>query len=523
MKQRQLTESACRAIREAANLALDAGDDTVEPLHLLWSLIGEESHASAILDRWGIRAETLNESCPLETSGEEDRRVASQMSDASPTADVAPLPHSPALQQVLREAEQQAASMGRHALIGSEHLLWGLAKVDSVVKQALNEAGVDAESLAEQLSEASGLTAEPLQVDLHLQVREPEQADRADTYRILDAADNRAREGVRVVEDFVRFTLDDAHLTGLLKQWRHDLSQVIAESGWSARLPSRDTPRDVGTGIAAPSETRRGSSLEVVRANFKRAEEAIRTLEEFGKLLSPETAERFERLRYRLYTLEKAVLGTHTGRLRLEGRSLYLLVTDALCRHGAEATIHDALAAGANVVQVREKSMTDRELIEHGRRVRRWTRENGGLLIMNDRADLAVLTDADGVHVGQQELTVREARRIVGPERLVGFSTHSLQQARQAVLDGADYIGVGPVFPSTTKQFETYAGLELVARVAAEITLPWFAIGGINAGNIGEVIQAGATRVAVGSAICDAEKPAEATRKLARALTERVE
>jgi thiamine-phosphate pyrophosphorylase len=133
---------------------------------------------------------------------------------------------------------------------------------------------------------------------------------------------------------------------------------------------------------------------------------------------------------------------------------------------------------------------------------------------MNDRADLAVVTEADGVHVGQNELSVKEARRIVGPHRLVGVSTHTIEQARQAVLDGADYIGVGPVFSSATKSFTSLAGLELVRQVAAEIALPWFAIGGINAENVGSVLDAGATRIAVSHAILSADDPEAAAKAL---------
>ncbi len=146
--------------------------------------------------------------------------------------------------------------------------------------------------------------------------------------------------------------------------------------------------------------------------------------------------------------------------------------------------------------------------------MRAWTREAGALYVMNDRADLAVVTEADGVHVGQDELSVKEARRIVGPHRLVGVSTHTIEQARQAVLDGADYIGVGPVFPSVTKSFESPAGLELVRQIAAEIALPWFAIGGINAENVDSVLEAGATRIAVSHAILSADDPESATKAL---------
>jgi thiamine-phosphate pyrophosphorylase len=194
------------------------------------------------------------------------------------------------------------------------------------------------------------------------------------------------------------------------------------------------------------------------------------------------------------------------------------LATEALCPRGLGPAVRAALAAGAAIVQLREKDMPERRLVELGRRVRVWTRETDAVLIMNDRADLAVATDADGVHVGQDELPVKEARAIVGPRRLVGVSTHSIEQARQAVLDGADYLGVGPVFPSATKAFDWVAGLELVRQVAAEISLPWFAIGGINAENIAAVLEAGATRIAVSHAILSADDPGSVTSTLCERL-----
>jgi thiamine-phosphate pyrophosphorylase len=193
---------------------------------------------------------------------------------------------------------------------------------------------------------------------------------------------------------------------------------------------------------------------------------------------------------------------------------LYLLVTESACPHGSGPVIRAALANGVGIVLIREKTLPDRLLLEHARRVREWTRDAGGLLIVNDRPDLAVLCDADGVHVGQEELTVRDARRIVGPERLVGVSTHSLDQARQSVRDGADYLGVGPVFPSQTKSFADFPGLDLVRQVAAEITLPWYAIGGIGPDNVAAVAEAGAQRIAVGNAVCAADDPAAATAAL---------
>jgi thiamine-phosphate pyrophosphorylase len=195
-----------------------------------------------------------------------------------------------------------------------------------------------------------------------------------------------------------------------------------------------------------------------------------------------------------------------------------VLATREQCHLDFEITLRIALSAGADIIQLREKHLSDREIVELGRKVREWTRECNALFIMNDRPDLAVLVDADGVHVGQEELTVRQVRRIVGPNRLIGVSTHSIEQARQAVEEGADYLGVGPVFPSRTKNFSALAGLDFVRQVAGEIRLPWYAIGGITPENLAELQSAGANRIAVGHAVLSTDSPGDVIHQFKEVL-----
>jgi thiamine-phosphate pyrophosphorylase len=129
------------------------------------------------------------------------------------------------------------------------------------------------------------------------------------------------------------------------------------------------------------------------------------------------------------------------------------------------------------------------------------------LVILNDRPDIAALARADGVHLGQNELSVHDARQIVGPDMLVGVSAHSIEQARQAVLDGASYLGCGPTFPSGTKHFDRFPGLDFLRQVAAEIALPAFAIGGVTPENLPQVLATGIRRIAIGGAIAVAVDP----------------
>jgi thiamine-phosphate pyrophosphorylase len=185
---------------------------------------------------------------------------------------------------------------------------------------------------------------------------------------------------------------------------------------------------------------------------------------------------------------------------------------------GLERTIAAAADGGADVIQLREKTMPDRELIQRARAVRRWTRATNVLFIVNDRPDIARLAEADGVHLGHEDLPVREARRVLGPDALIGVSTHNLDQLRQAVLDGVSYVGVGPTFPSCTKEFGELAGLSFVRAASAETALPAFVLGGVTLTNIGEVVAAGGRRVAVSAAIAQSDDPRAAVAALRAAL-----
>jgi thiamine-phosphate pyrophosphorylase len=258
-----------------------------------------------------------------------------------------------------------------------------------------------------------------------------------------------------------------------------------------------------------------------VRANFQRTLQALRSLEEFSKTVAPEAAVRLEQLRYRAYTLERTVGIASDSVARLANALLYVLV-DGRSSPDEFATLASSLvSAGVAMIQLRDKRLADRELLARARLLVEIAHQADALVIMNDRPDLAVLAGADGVHVGQEELTVADARRILGPRGLVGVSTHSIEQARAAVLEGASYIGAGPTFPSGTKEFSEFTGTELLRAVHAEIRLPAFAIGGVTLENLGQVLGTGFTRVAVSGAIVEANDPAAAARQFLATLAPR--
>lgn len=339
--------------------------------------------------------------------------------------------------------------------------------------------------------------------------------------RILDASLNRATEGLRVVEDHARFVLDDSFLTRTAKTLRHDLTAASIVITTADRHAARDTQRDVGTRISTAAESERLDAWGVCAASFKRAEQSLRSLEEYGKIVSTEFAGQCESLRYRLYTLEKTFDVNRISRDALDGCTLCVLVDGHSSPIEFETIIKSLVATGVGMIQLRDKNLDDHDLINRARLLRQVTRDSSTLFIVNDRADIAAAAGADGVHVGQEDLSVKDARTIVGPRMLIGVSTHDINQARAAVLDGANYLGAGPTFTSTTKSFAEFAGLDYLRKVARETQLPTFAIGGISAKNLNDILAAGITRVAVSSAITSVPDPASAATELLSMLNAR--
>ena len=377
------TESAARAL-----VAVEHDTRGAVPRELLWALVDQESRAREILASGGLDGATLSEFLPRADE------------DGGSTA--------PGLDLVLQEAIRLAGLAGRVAEVGTEHLLWGLAQADETIGRVLAEHDLRPESLAPVIEAATGIETTPLETDERLDLLPAPEAS-TDTFRVMDASANRAREGLRVVEDIARFVLDDSHLTGLLKQLRHDLATALEPLDEGRFLAARDTTSDVGTTITTEQENQRESLRDVINANLGRVQESLRTLEELAKLeqagpdvaaLSP--AARFERARYDLYTLHKALATPLEARHRLDGRDLYLLAGESGCRDGIGPVIRAAVAGGIGVVQLREKTFEDAALLELARRVRRWTSDAGSLLVINDRPDLAVLANADGVAAGSE-------------------------------------------------------------------------------------------------------------------------
>ena len=333
--------------------------------------------------------------------------------------------------------------------------------------------------------------------------------------RMIDANFNRAREGLRVLEDLARFEAQDAGLAREGKELRHALTAAVEGLGFSGleRVASRDTPGDVGTTISTEAEKSRASLDAVAAAAAARVSEALRVIEELAK--TREQGGTFEGLRYRVYTLEREL------RLRLfrKGRqwALCVLLTESLCDHWSwRDVVTQALLGGADCVQLREKEMTDRALVARARELVELIAGRADVII-NDRVDVALAAGATGVHVGQTDLPVRIVREVSRGRLIVGISASTLSEVDQE----ADYVGLGPMFATTTKHKPTIAGPNLIREFVAApgvCNLPHVAIGGISPENVGELVSSGCCGVAVSSAVCGAQEPAEVSQALVAAL-----
>lgn len=207
---------------------------------------------------------------------------------------------------------------------------------------------------------------------------------------------------------------------------------------------------------------------------------------------------------------------------RLRAARLYVLATTALARGPIERAVELALLGGASIVQVREKSMSDAEALALARRLRGVCDALGALLVVNDRIEVARDAGADGVHLGQTDRPVAEARRILGPGAIVGVSTHDDAELDRALRDGADHVGVGSVFSTATKgaavRVSGPVALAPIAARAEAAGVPAFAIGGITPENVAQVVAAGFVRVAVSAGVIAADDPRRAASRIAAAL-----
>jgi len=338
------------------------------------------------------------------------------------------------------------------------------------------------------------------------------------TLRIIDASLNRIGEGLRFLEDLARLLLNDATLTQQLKNMRHELIR----GDWPFHqqlLESRDSAGDIGIDMEVPGEEKQRDLPTTVMANARRVQESLRTLEELAKIpgisqkLDPE---KFKQTRFSLYTVEQDLLAKLLRKEKTDRlRGLYVIIdTPALKGRGHVEVADQVIRGGATTIQLRDKTMSRKELLSIAQELKKLCAEHNVLFIVNDYLDLALAAEADGLHLGQDDLPIKVARKLLPINRLLGCSVTTVEQAVAAASEGADHIAVGSMYPTPSKETARVVGLEMLRQVRQKVSLPLVAIGGINKDNAAEVRVAGADSVAVISAVLGAKDPEEEARKL---------
>jgi thiamine-phosphate pyrophosphorylase len=336
--------------------------------------------------------------------------------------------------------------------------------------------------------------------------------------RIIDANLNRATEGLRVLEDIARFLLNDPSLSVRLKSLRHEL---LPSDGALQRqmLAARNSEGDIAAFAETPEEIKRDSALSLVIANAKRVQESLRVLEETTKLHQIPALDwtKFKDARFTLYELEQMLVSRLLRRDKLQNfNGLYVLIdAQALEGRSEVGATRKAIQGGAKIIQLRDKKRSIRELLPVAQELKELCLSFGIPFLINDYLSLALAVDADGLHLGQDDLPLPVARRLLPQDKILGCSTATVEEARKAEEEGADYIAVGSIFRTPSKPEARLAGLETLRRVREITSKPLVAIGGIDEDNVAEVLAAGADTVAVISSVLRAEDVEEAAHRLA--------
>ncbi len=336
--------------------------------------------------------------------------------------------------------------------------------------------------------------------------------------RVVDASLNRVSEGLRVLEEVARMVLNDKSLSQELKTLRHRL--VVTNTATNLQLlEARNAENDVGTDMGIIGEKQEKELLDVLISNARRVQESLRTLEELAKIPGTSTrsdTHKFRQARFSIYTIERLLISKLLRKEKAKLISGLYVIIDTRALQGREPVeiARQVIQGGAKVIQLRDKLMDKKTLLDLAKQLKAICTQENVLFIMNDYLDLALAVGADGLHLGQQDLPFNIARKLMPIDMLLGCSVTTVAQAIAAKFEGADYIAVGSIYPTSSKENITLVGLERLREVRQAILLPLVGIGGITKDNTSELIRAGADSVCVISAVLGADSPVEAARQI---------
>jgi len=334
------------------------------------------------------------------------------------------------------------------------------------------------------------------------------------TDQVIDANLDRAREGLRVIEEWSRFNIDDLDIATRLKDWRQRLG-VLHKRDYKF---SRDLESDIGLGLTHPAQKNRNSSDELISSNCSRVQEALRVIEEFSRNYNPLLSKTSNEIRYGLYEMEIHILRHSIRSKRLEKLKYCRLCLITSNQENLIDIVKESLKGGTRMVQYRCKEKSDLSKYEEAKILCKLCKDSNSLFIVNDRIDIALSVNADGVHLGQNDLPTKVVRKLIGSDMLIGRSTHSSKEIISSEEEDINYLGIGPVFKTESKPNLKSLGIEKLKGIIPITKLPIFAIGGINESNIKKIKEIGIKKVAVIGSIMNAKDPKESTKNLIQAL-----
>jgi len=342
--------------------------------------------------------------------------------------------------------------------------------------------------------------------------------------RTIDANLNRTSEGLRVLEEIARMVLDDVNLSAKLKEMRHNLIRTDTDFN-TALLQARNAAEDVGAESEVSGESKTKDIELMLAANARRVQESLRVLEELSKLpeaYSKFDPDAFQKARFEIYTLERELMSAllrKGKRDRIKG--LYVIIDrESLPGKDLFEIAEKLVSAGVKVLQLRDKTTPKGELMGIAGEIQKLCRRSGVLFIINDYIDIAISIKADGVHIGQKDLPAEAVRRLLPINSIMGVSAKTIEEAVAAEKAGADYLGVGSIYTTSTKSDTTMVGIDRISEIKKTVKIPVAAIGGINRDNIAEVIRAGADSACVISAVLRVQDAVEAAKELINIIEE---
>tara|TARA_Y100000766_G_C18869077_1_gene587294 strand:- start:587 stop:1636 length:1050 start_codon:yes stop_codon:yes gene_type:complete len=322
-------------------------------------------------------------------------------------------------------------------------------------------------------------------------------------YQIIDANLDRAREGLRVLEDWARFGLGNQDFVIKIKNFR----QLLGKNHLEIYKKYRNHLEDRCKGLAHIEQIKRKSPEKIISSNSSRVQEALRVIEEYSRGHNLPLAEIASEIRYEIYTLEIELLNFN---YRKNAKEIILENNLYAVTGGKEKlleNVENILIAGVKIIQHRFKDGKDKDHLLEAIEINRLCKKYNALFIVNDRVDIALASNADGIHLGQDDLNLETAKKLLGSSKIIGITANNANDIRSAIEGGCDYLGIGPVFKTSTKKNKEPLGVKKIKYLTKDVKIPWFAIGGITKTNIISLKKYGIRKVALVSALMNSEDP----------------